>query len=248
MRPPRHTVRGGHPITWTRIARASSPPSGWTSLAEAHEQRSAERLALHHLQLVPGGDPALGQVAEHVGVGVRDPRERPARAGLQGPKALGADLLDGQVPRRDRVAVRVVRGVAELGRDQLLELVGEDVLEHLGLLVDAIPRHAEALDQVQLEQPVMADDLERHAQAGVGEQHPVIAAMRDQAQLAQALDHPRCRRRGDAEPLGQRGRAHRLVVAHLQGVDRLGVVLDGGGAKSCGVRSGGHAKSKLWYA
>ena len=144
--------------------------------------------------------------------------------------------------------MRVVRGVPELGRDQLLQLVGEDVLEHLGLLVDAIPRHAQALDQIQLEQPVMADDLERDAQAGVGEQDSVIAAMGDQAQLAQALDHARRRSRGHAEAIGQCGGAHGLVVAHLQRVDRLGVVLHRGGAKAGGFRGRAHAKSKLWYA
>ena len=65
--------------------------------------------------------------------------------------------------RGDRIAVRVERRVAELGRDELLQFLGEDVLEHLGLLVDPVPRHAEALDQVQLEQPVVTDHLERDA-------------------------------------------------------------------------------------
>ena len=59
--------------------------------------------------------------------------------------------------------MRVVRGVAELGRDQRLELVGEDVLEHLGLLVHAIPRHAQRLRQVGLEQPVVAQHAQRDA-------------------------------------------------------------------------------------
>ena len=49
------------------------------------------------------------------------------------------------------------RRVAELGGDQLLELLGEDVLEHLGLGVHAIPRHAERLGEVELEQAVVAD-------------------------------------------------------------------------------------------
>ena len=49
----------------------------------------------------------------------------------------------------DRVAVGVVRRVAELGRDPLLEVLGQHVLEHLGLLVDPVPRHAEVLGQVR---------------------------------------------------------------------------------------------------
>ena len=62
--------------------------------------------------------------------------------------------------------MRVDGGVAELGRDELLELLGEDVLEHLGLVVHAVPRHVERLGEVELEQPVVADDLERQPLAG----------------------------------------------------------------------------------
>ena len=39
------------------------------------------------------------------------------------------------------------------------------MLEHLGLLVDPIPRHAERLGEVELEQAVVAHDLERDALA-----------------------------------------------------------------------------------
>ena len=74
---------------------------------------------------------------------------------------LGGLLLDLERGVRDRVAVRVVGGVAELRRDQLLQLLREHVLEHLGLVVDAVPRHAERLGQVQLQQPVVAQHLER---------------------------------------------------------------------------------------
>ena len=58
--------------------------------------------------------------------------------------------------------MRVVRRVSELGGDARLEVLAEHVLERLGLGVHAIPRHVEMLDEVQLEQPVMAHDLERH--------------------------------------------------------------------------------------
>ena len=42
-----------------------------------------------------------------------------------------------------------------------LELLGEHVLEHLGLGVHAIPGHPELLGQEQLDQPVVAQHLER---------------------------------------------------------------------------------------
>ena len=46
-----------------------------------------------------------------------------------------------------------------------LEVLGEHVLERLGLLVHAVPRHAQVLGQIELEQPVVAQHLERHALA-----------------------------------------------------------------------------------
>ena len=72
-------------------------------------------------------------------------------------------LVELEVGAGDRVAVRVDRRVSELGRDQRLEVLGEDVLEHLGLGVHAVPGHAERLGEVALQQPVVADHLERDA-------------------------------------------------------------------------------------
>ena len=88
--------------------------------------------------------------------------KRPVRPGSSASRLRSA-LLDGQIPRGDGVPVGIVGGVTELGRDQLLELIGEHVLEHLGLSMDAIPRHPEALDEIELEQPMVAHHLERDA-------------------------------------------------------------------------------------
>ena len=85
--------------------------------------------------------------------------------------------------------------MAELGGDERLELLGEDVLEDLGLGVDAIPRHVERLGEVELEQAVVADDLERHALAVGGQLDALVGHVVDEAELAQALAHPRRRRR-----------------------------------------------------
>jgi hypothetical protein len=52
-------------------------------------------------------------------------------------------LLDLELGARDRVAVRIASGIPQLGRDQLLQLLGQDVLEHLGLVVHPVPRHAQ---------------------------------------------------------------------------------------------------------
>ena len=101
------------------------------------------------------------------------------------------------------------------------------MLEHLGLVVHAVPRHAQALGQVQLEQPVVAEHLEREALALGGQLDAAVGLVADQAERAQLLDHAGRRRGGHAEALGERVRRHHAALALLQRVDRLRVVLDG---------------------
>ena len=110
--------------------------------------------------------PCVGEVAQHLRVGVRHAHEAPRGADRQLVEAARLALVEVEGRRRDRVAVRVDRGVAELRGDQFLEVVGEHVLEHLGLGVHAVPRHPQHVGQVALEQAVVADHLERDAPAG----------------------------------------------------------------------------------
>src|SRR5690242_14620345 len=79
------------------------------------------------------------------------------------PDRLGRPL---EVRVRDRVAVRVVRREAERLVDARLELLRDRVLEPVGLVVDVSEVEAERLREVELEQPVMTDHLERDALAG----------------------------------------------------------------------------------
>ena len=65
----------------------------------------------------------------------------------------------------DRVSMRVVRREAELLVDPRLELLGDHVLESVGLVVHRVDGDAERLGQVLLEQAVVADDLERDLRA-----------------------------------------------------------------------------------
>ena len=154
----------------------------------------------------------------------RSAARRPARASA-GCACRRSSIAVG---RRDRVAVRIARRVAELGRDQLLELLGEDVLEHLGLVVHAVPRHAELLGEVQLEQPVVAQHLERDAPA-----RRRSAARRGRARARRARARRACLTIAeadagrDAEALGERVRRDGAAAAPLERVDRLRVVLDG---------------------
>ena len=69
------------------------------------------------------------------------------------------------------------------------------MLEHLGLLVHAVPRHAERLGEIELEQPMVAQHLERHPLARAREPHAVVGLARDEPERLEALDHRRCGRR-----------------------------------------------------
>src|SRR5580765_2796444 len=68
-----------------------------------------------------------------------------------------------------RVAVRVVGREAERPVDSRFELLGDDVLEPVGLVVDRVDVQAQRLREVQLDQPVVADHLDGHALAGLGQ-------------------------------------------------------------------------------
>ena len=51
--------------------------------------------------------------------------------------------------------MRIVAGLAQFGGDQRLELLGDVVLEHLGLGMDHVVGHAQRLGEVGLDQAVV---------------------------------------------------------------------------------------------
>ena len=121
--------------------------------------------------------------------------------------------------------MRVDRRVTQPRGDQRLELLGNHMLEHLGLGMHAIPRHPELLSEEQLEQTVMAQHLQSHPPALVGQPHPVIGLMLDDPDLGQLAHHPGHRRRGHPEPGREIVRRYRRAATSLQRVQRLRVIL-----------------------
>ena len=106
------------------------------------------------------------------------------------------------------------------------------MLEHLGLRVHLIPGHAEALDEEQLDEPVVADHLEGDAPAAFGEADAPVALVLDEPERRELAQHPRDGRGADLEEgrkVGGRGGA----VAGFEGEDRLRVVLHGHGEVVC---------------
>ena len=131
---------------------------------------------------------------------------------------------DPEVGVGDRITVRVVRRVAERLVDPRLELLRKRMLEPVRLRVHALDRHAERLREVLLEQPVVADHLDRRPLPRRGQRDPPVRLVVDEAERRELLQHRRRRRRRNADPLGER-RRRRPAVLGLELVDRLEVVL-----------------------
>ena len=105
--------------------------------------------------------------------------------------------------------MRVVRREAERRVDPRLELLREHVLEPVGLGVDLVERQAERVGEEELEQPVMAQHLERDTPAGLGERDAAVRHADDEPVGGELLRHPRDRRLRDAEARRDRARATR---------------------------------------
>ena len=158
------------PAGSTRIFSASSPPEGVLFARRPRRRRPAERLRVGDPQIARrGGSRARRDSAASSG---RSRRRARRSQGLPGSR-LGERGRVGRrrwrARRRDRVAVGVERGVPELVRDQPLEVLGDVVLENLGLVVDAVPGHSQGVREEGLDQPVVADHLQRHPLARRGQ-------------------------------------------------------------------------------
>ncbi len=109
--------------------------------------------------------------------------------------------------------------------DPRLELLGDHVLEAVGLVVDVLDIEPERLREVELDQAVMADHLERHELAVRREPRAAVGLVLDQPERCELLHHRGCG--GGRDPLILRDGADRHApLGRLQLVDGLEVVLD----------------------
>ena len=120
----------------------------------------------------------------------------------------------------------IVGRITELLVDSGFELLGEDVLEAIGLRVDGVDREAERFGEVLLEEAMVADDLERDLRPGVAELDATIGRVLGETERGQLLDHRRGGRRGYAHA-PRNGRRRRALAGRLDLVDLLQIVLDG---------------------
>ena len=126
-----------------------------------HRDHPGEVAAGQHPQPGVQADPDAVEVAQHLRVGVRDPRHGSRVAVVAHRQLAGRRRRHPPVGGGDRVAVRIAGGIAELGVDAVEHPVGHRVLEHLGLVVHLVPAVAELVDQERLHQPVAAHHRQR---------------------------------------------------------------------------------------
>ncbi len=101
--------------------------------------------------------------------------------------------------------MRVVRWKSERLVDALLELFRQRVLEPFRLAVHLFHVDAERLREVELEQPVVPDDFQRHFLAGACERDSAVGLVHCELERSELFHHRAGRGGRDALPLGQRG-------------------------------------------
>ena len=122
--------------------------------------------------------------------------------------------------------MRVVGREPERLVDSRLELLGEHVLEPVGLGVDLVDVNPQCLSQVQLQQAVVPRDLERDTLSFRRQRHALVGRVNDEREGGELLDHRARRRRGDAHSASESGRRDG-VARRTELVDLPQVVLDG---------------------
>ena len=121
-----------------------------------------------------------GQVAEQLGVAIGNLLHGRSFARCEPAERLSFRVDDSQLRVGDRIAVRVLRRRAERLVDERLERFGESVLEAVCLGMNGVEPELERLGQVELEQTVVAEQLERDPLAGSGQANAAIELVVDE--------------------------------------------------------------------
>jgi len=115
--------------------------------------------------------------------------------------------------------------VAQVFGDALHEPLRDSVFQPLGLDVHLVPAKAQGLDQKQLEQPVIAHDLQGDALPGGRQPDAAVRLVLDQVGARQLLRHFGRRGSGNFQRIRQHGSLH-AVVFLLKQIDRLEKILN----------------------
>jgi hypothetical protein len=134
---------------------------GVLCLSDADGERAPEGLSSSQLHLLAGNERELREVTQELVVVVRDSADRSLLAGLEARERAQARPVDAEIGVGDRIAMGVMRRIPERAVDARLDLLGESVLEAVGLRMHRVEAEPERLREVLLEEPVVADHLER---------------------------------------------------------------------------------------
>src|SRR5690625_3506248 len=140
------------------------------------------------------------------------------------------------VPIRDRVTMRVELRVAQRIGDAVLELLTDVVLQFLRLVMHLEPAVTERFLQVRLDEPVMADRLQRDLTARSGQARTGVRLVVNESQAAQFAQHAGDAGGTDPECLRQLLGLHPLPAQVEQG---LQVILAGAGQFTATARGSG---------
>jgi hypothetical protein len=126
------------------------------------------------------------------------------------------------------VAVGIEAGVAEFGGDALLETLGDEVLEALGLGVNLFEGVIEDLEEKGFNKAMVAEDLEGAFAAGRGETHAAMQLVVDgrAGGGSELLQHVGNGGGGDAEVVSEALAGDALAGGTGEGEDGLEVVID----------------------
>ena len=121
--------------------------------------------------------------------------------------------------------MRIVGREAERLVDPRLELLGERVLQPVGLVVHLVDVDPERLREIQLEKAVVADHLEGDLLPGRGQRDAPVGRVRNETQRRELLHH-RARRGGRHAHLAREGGRGDAAARRAELVDLAQVVLD----------------------
>src|SRR2546430_9185471 len=131
------------------------------AIVESHDRRTMERLAIDDREPYARRESLHGEIPQPLGILVADFLQHDTRADLRVGQWNELSFFDFARGGRDRRAVRIVARLAQRVGHPLDQLLGYRVLETLCLDVHVAPVVPELARQIDLEDSVAPDHLER---------------------------------------------------------------------------------------
>ena len=228
------------PAPARRRARASSPPKR-TNSGPSNGCFSTTSNA------VAGRDPPIAEVAQHLGVGVRDAHEDARGRRRRGPACAACRALLDRAGRGVGIGSPCGSCVGWPSLSAMSSSSSSEMTCSSTSASSCTRSHGTPSRSARYSSSSRwwrSTSSARRSPSAVSS-HAAVRLVADEAERVELLDHPRRRRGRDAEALGERVRGHAAALALLQRVDRLRVVLDG--LTGAGAALDGAHAGELWH-